>query len=151
MQIAVALLEKLQKRYLLKYVVVRNASLSPNAMVEEKEISKMKFQVLAERLFKLKWVTADETDDTKLQYEEFEKKIEKFATFSKSTDDLDLFPGKFLHKNQKYISFWRVCGNIFVFSHSQSTIERGFSVNKQLLVENLQEKSFYLNKLYMTT
>ena len=70
------------------------------------------------------------------------KKIEKFATFSKSTDDLDLFPGKFLHKNQKYISFWRVCGNIFVFSHSQSTIERGFSVNKQLLVENLQEKSF---------
>ena len=75
MQIAVAILEKLQKRCPLKYVVVRSASLSPNAMVEEKEISKMKFQVLAERLFKLKWVTADETDDAKLQYEEFEKKL----------------------------------------------------------------------------
>ena len=28
------------------------------------------------------------------------------------------------------------------FSHGQSAIERGFSINKQLLVENLQEKSF---------
>ena len=27
------------------------------------------------------------------------------------------------------------------FSHSQSVIERGFSINKHLLVENLQEKS----------
>ena len=35
-------------------------------MVEEKERSKMTFQVLAKRLFQLKWVTADEADDAKL-------------------------------------------------------------------------------------
>ena len=53
-------------------MVVRNASsLSPDAMAEEKQASKMKFRVLAERLFKLKWSTADETDDAKLQYKEF--------------------------------------------------------------------------------
>ena len=66
---------------------------------------------------------------------------EKFATFDIYTDALHLLLGEFLHKNQKYNSFWRVCGNIFVFSHGQSAIERGFSINKQLLVDNLQEKS----------
>ena len=66
---------------------------------------------------------------------------EKFATFDIYTDALRLLLGEFLHKNQKYSSFWRVCGSIFVFSHGQSAIERGFSVNKQLLVDNLQEKS----------
>ena len=30
---------------------------------------------------------------------------------------------------------------VFVLSHGQSSIERGFSINKQLLVENLKEKS----------
>ena len=58
MEVVVALLQKLQERCSLKYVVIRNSSfLSPNAMFEEKEISTMKFQVLAERLFKLKWLT----------------------------------------------------------------------------------------------
>ena len=31
----------------------------------------MKFQVLAERLCKLKWLTAHETDDADLQYDDF--------------------------------------------------------------------------------
>ena len=72
MQIVVALLQKLQERCPLKYAAVRKASfLAPNAMVEEKEISKMKFQVLAERFFKLMWLTAHEADDADLQYDEF--------------------------------------------------------------------------------
>ena len=67
---------------------------------------------------------------------------EKFTTFNISADAVDFFLDEFLHKNQKYISFWRVCG-IVVFSHGQSAIERGFSINKQLLYENLQEKPLF--------
>ena len=66
---------------------------------------------------------------------------EKFATFDKSIDAVDRFLGEFLQKNQNYISFWRVYGIIFVICHGESAIERWFSVNKQLLVENVQEKS----------
>ena len=40
-------------------------------MVEEKDLSKMKFQGLVERLCKLKWLTADEADDAKQQFDEF--------------------------------------------------------------------------------
>ena len=68
---------------------------------------------------------------------------ETFSTFNKSADAVNLFLGEFLHKNQKYISFWRVCG-IVVFSHGQSAIERGFSNNKQFLYENLRKKNPYL-------
>ena len=94
-------------------------------MVEEKEIPKMKFQVLAERLFKLKQLLAHEANDAYLQYDESvdsecSKHKEKFATFNKSTVVFDQFLGKFLHKNQKYISLWRVCGNnLYSFSWSK--------------------------------
>ena len=67
---------------------------------------------------------------------------ETFSTFNKSADAVNLFLGEFLHKNQKYISFWRVCG-IVVFFHGQSATERGFSNNKQFLYENLQEKPLF--------
>ena len=94
-----------------------SSSLSPNVMVKEKEI--IKFQVLAERFFKLMWLTAHGTDDADLQYDEFidsqcSKYREKFVTFNKSTDAIDLLLDEFLDKNQIYISFWRRCGIIFV-------------------------------------
>lgn len=67
---------------------------------------RMKFQVLAERLFKLKWLTAHETDDADLQYDEVVhsecfKHREKFAPFSKSSLMLLIyFLGSFSTKNK---------------------------------------------------
>ena len=145
--VVVLLIQKLQERCPLKYSIVRNSSaLSPKSMVEEKQLSKMKFQGLVERLCKLKWLNADEADDAKRQYDEFvdtecPKHQEKFASFDKSCDSVDVFLSNFLHKNQAYKVFWKVCSIIFVLSHGQSAVERGFSVNKELLLENLQEKS----------
>ena len=51
------------------------------------------------------------------------------------------FPTSFTKLFWKYKVFWKVCSIIFVLSHGQSAVERGFSINKELLVENLQEKS----------
>ena len=65
MQFLKALFQKLQKRCPVKYAVVRNASLS------RKKKSNIKFPVFAERLFKLKWLTAHEADDADLQHYEF--------------------------------------------------------------------------------
>ena len=152
-QIIIALLQKLQERCPLKYSIVRNASsLSPNEMVQNKEISTLKFKALAERLSKLKWLSTDEADDAKQQYDEFVgsecvKFREKFESFNELSDSVDKFLGVYLHKNQKYSALWKVCAIIFVLSHGQSAIERGFSVNKQLLVENLQEKSLISQRI----
>ena len=35
---------------------------------------------------------------------------------------------------------WKVLGIIFILSRGQAAVEREFSVNSKLLVENLQEK-----------
>ena len=65
-QLIIVFIQKLQERCPLKYSIVRNSSaLSPDLVVEEKELSKMKFQGLVERLCKPKWVNVDEADDGK--------------------------------------------------------------------------------------
>ena len=71
-QVIIVLIQKLQERCPLKYSIVRNSSsLSPNSMVEEKKLSKTNFQGLVEWLCKLKWLTTDEADDAKQQFDEF--------------------------------------------------------------------------------
>ena len=139
-QVIISLIQKLKERCPLKHSIVRNSSaLSPNSMVEEK------FQGLVEQLCKLKWLTADEADDAKQQFDEFvntecPKHWEKFASFDKLSDAVNVFLSNFIHKIPKYKVFWKVCSVIFLLSHDQSTVERGFSINKEFLVENLQEK-----------
>ena len=121
-------------------------------MVEEKKLSKMKFQGLVERLCKLKWLTTDEADDAKQQFDEFvdiecPKHREQFASFDKLSDAADVFLSKFLHKIPKYKVFWKACSIIFVLSYGQSAVERGFSINKELLVDNLQGKSLVSQRM----
>ena len=79
------------------------------------------------------------------------KHREKFASFDKLSDAADVFLSKFLHKIPKYKVFWKVCSIIFVLSYGQSAVERGFSINKDLLVDNLQEKSLVSQRRYTTT
>ena len=50
---------------------------------------------------------------------------------------LDKFYGEFLCKNQQYKSMWKVFIFIFTLSHGQSQFERGFSINKEIVIENL--------------
>ena len=72
---------------------------------------------------------------------------EKFASFDKLYDAGDVFLSNFLHKIPKYKVIWKVCSIIFVLSHGQSAVERGFSINKELLVENLQAKSLVSQRM----
>ena len=111
----------------------------------------MKFQGLVERLCKLKWLTTDKANDAKQQFDEFldiecPKHREKFASFDKFSDAANVFLSKFLHKIPKYKVFWNACSIIFVLSHGQSAVERGFSI-KELLVDNLQEKSLVSQRM----
>ena len=46
-----------------------------------------------------------------------------------------------MHGNTKFRKCWDVFKLVFTLSHGQASIEKGFSVNKELLVENLQQLS----------
>ena len=85
-------------------------------------------------------------EGTKLQHVRFlslicKKSRDKFLKFKWKENRLDEFMGIYLHRNEKYQHFWYVCKAIFVSSYGQSSVERGFSVNKDLLVENLNQQT----------
>ena len=136
------LIEKLQERNSLKYSIVRNsASLSPVEMVQNKEECPLKFKRLVEKLFDMKWISAVDADNSKLQHEEFLSEYKH----CKKNSRLDKFLGLYIDR-RKFDKLWNICKLTF-------TLSRGFSVNKEILVENLQQKSLISQKMvydYMT-
>ena len=63
------------------------------------------------------------------------------TSFNVSKQRLDKFYGEFLHKNQQYKSMWKVFIFIFTLSHRQSQVDRDFSINKKIVIENLHSSS----------
>ena len=61
--------------------------------------------------------------------------------FNYLTDHLDDFFGPYLADEKEYVSLWYVSKIVVILSHGQSSIERGFTINKEILDNNLQEKS----------
>ena len=52
-----------------------------------------------------------------------------------------------MHDNSKFNCCWEVFKLIFILSHGQAFEERGFSVNKELLTENLEEVSIVSQRI----
>ncbi|GBN30103.1 hypothetical protein AVEN_85793-1 [Araneus ventricosus] len=47
----------------------------------------------------------------------------------------------YCQREKKWEDLWQVVKLCFIFSHGNASVERGFSVNKTMLVENLKEQS----------
>ena len=62
-----------------------------------------------------------------------------------NTDSLDEFYWNYI-KDAKHAKAWDVFRIIFTHLHCQAAVERGFSVNSKLLVENLQEKTLVVSR-----
>ena len=143
----ISVLKKLNERSPLNFAIVRNASsLMPQQMIKDKEASIIRFKSLAEKLSKLKLLSSDQCDKAKEQYEEFVddecvKYRETFSKFDHVVDSLDKFLGVYLHKVPKYECLWIVCKIVFVLSHGQAAIERGYSVNEKMLDDNMKSLS----------
>jgi hypothetical protein len=67
--------------------------------------------------------------------------------FDQYKDRVDSFLGLYLHNCVKFSSIWKVCKITFTLSHGQAAVERGFSVNKEVLVENLEQLSLVSQRL----
>ena len=69
------------------------------------------------------------------------KNREKFEGFNSNNSCIETFLAEFIVRSEEFKWFWSICKIIFTLSHGQSQVERGFNVNKEILVENLQEES----------
>ncbi|XP_014675867.1 PREDICTED: uncharacterized protein LOC106815856 [Priapulus caudatus] len=145
------MLEKLP----LKHSLVRNAScLAPSEMVHNRDecIARMSYmlQVLAEK----KQISYDDCDVVKSQYVSFldvqvARYSSSFAEFRPEADEsrVETFLYKHLHQKTEYSKLWQAMKIVLLLSHGQASVERGFSVNKQVAADNLQEETFVARRL----
>ena len=64
----------------------------------------------------------------------------KFSNFNFSTDRLDELFSTYMNADP-YQKLFKVLQLLLVLSHGEASVERGFSVNKELEVENLANQS----------
>ena len=52
-----------------------------------------------------------------------------------------------MQDNADYVNLWKVCRIIFVLSHDQADVERGFIMNGEMLVENMKKLSLISQRI----
>ena len=127
--------------------IVRNAAcLSPSQMIRNTDHIIARAKRLIQSLYELNLLSAAEADQAKQEYLKFMSSVvvtdkEKFLSFDQDKDRLDSFFGSLMQANADLFNLWKVCRIIFVLSHGQADVERGFNINGELLVENMKELS----------
>ncbi|TRY58840.1 hypothetical protein DNTS_006721 [Danionella cerebrum] len=73
-----------------------------------------------------------------------ECRSEEFVSFSPMQKRLDVFLRSFLNNYTELLAF---CQKLLILSHGQATVERGFSVNKEIETGNMQEDTLVAQRL----
>ena len=110
------------------------------------------FRAFVNILFRKKRLIAKPLDNCKQQHDEFLEDIQfkhKKNSLKSNylTDRLDDFLCPYLADEKKYENLWYLCEIVMILSHEQSSIESGFSINKEILDNNLLEKSLRSQRL----
>ena len=140
-------LTKLSERTPLRFSIIRHASaIVPGNMVHVSEICSKRFSNLTDRLYSLNKIKASVADSAKGQFDELLKSVKfeyktEFLKFDYKKDRLDVFLGSYISGEKKFCDLWFICKTLFILSHGQSFTERGFSVNREVLDDNMKELS----------
>ena len=107
---------------------------------------------LIQSLCELNLLSAAEGDQAKQEYLKFMSSVavsdkEKFLSLDQAKDRLVSFFGSLMQANADLFNLWKVCRIIFVLSHGQADVERGFNINGELLVENMKELSLISQRI----
>ena len=143
----VAVVSKIFERSPLNYKIVRAIScFVPGGIVNSRSLSEKKFECVTGILFDREWVSAAVADKAKVQFSSLcfkasDEWLELFNRFDWNKDRLDVFYYNIIGSKQEFCELWAVCQMIFILSHGNASVESGFSVNGDILVENLKETS----------
>ena len=110
------------------------------------------FCKLVEKFYDGKWISSKAADKAKKEYDSLLKSAHSqlkdiFLTFNQKEDRVDSFYASIMSVNASFKSCWEIFKIVFTLSHGQVSVERGFSINKELLVENLEEESVVCQRM----
>lgn len=148
-----AMSAKIVERSPLKYNLVKFASsVTPISVLKGGTVDEQNFSGLVEKLYTSNNINATVADVAKVQYSALTRLAAtemktSFETFTVTTDRLDAFYYNVLDNKPDFAEIWQVMKLIFVLSHGNAAVESGFSVNGDMLVENLHEASLVAQRM----
>ena len=140
--------EKIVERSPLKYSILRGmVTLAPRYIVSHPDSASTKFGRVLQRLDDLHWYSHAQCDTILGQYREVAATLHRdmmvdCESFNEAVTRLDTFyTDHDFHRKQQFAELWHVFLMLFTLSHGQASVERGFSVNKDVLAPNLTKES----------
>ena len=136
----------MEKSPLKSRIVQYAVCFDPFYIVKNQDKSIRGFGLLSEKRLSLKQLPSSKhVEEAKEQYKIFVKDVqtthfEKFEAFEIFQQRADKFLNSFL-SDKTFCQVYDILKIICTFCHGQSSIERRFNINKERLVENLQEES----------
>ena len=148
----IAILKKLVLKCPLSYSLVRNmVALDPREMATNPNSCREKFKKIQTVPVNSNKVRDENCDNVLQQYSNFLDRVpvigsEIFSSFNPNVHRVDEFFSTYM-SGENYVALFDIVKILLVFSHGQSSVERGFSVNKEIEVENLHEHSLVAQRI----
>lgn len=146
------LITKLQDKSPLKYPIVTAAQfVAPQEIMLQ---NSTKLPALLKCLEESKRISTAECDEAKQQHQLFVREIvaprkDEFVSYDNTNENtrIDSFYQNMIGMNKLFNVLYKIIRLTLILSHGQATVERGFSVNKELSFPNLTEKSFVAQRV----
>ncbi|MCK5814301.1 MAG: hypothetical protein KAH03_08580, partial [Cocleimonas sp.] len=151
------LLQKVLAKAPIKYTLVRNLSwLDPCKMVSLDEKDRTRASKHLEQTLHIMCdagrVKSENCDAVKRQLTKLCDDVlasdsEAFRSFDYKSDRVDQLLHAHLSEKKEFTELWEVTQQVLLLSHSQATVERGFSIHKQTTIDNLKKESLVARRL----
>ena len=145
------IVQKLLVKNPLKYPLVRNVvCLSPAYICTSKSKSANRFRRILEIMTAANHVAEQDCDKLEDQFTEFlghASRRSDFKEFDYRKDRLDQLYFQCLNGCEQWGELWNVIRKLLLLSHGQASVERGFSVNRQTMDQNLSAEGLVARRL----
>ena len=148
----IAVVMKLILKCSLFYSLVRNmVVLDPREMVVNPNICRAKFKKILTVLINSNKLMGENCDSVFQEYSNFLDSVpiigsDMFSSFNPNVHRVDDFFSTHMTGNN-YAALFGIVKILLVLSHGLASVERGFSVNKEIEVENLHEHSLVAQRI----
>lgn len=148
----IKMVSKLFEKAAVKYPLVRSLSVLDPRVLLDKESSVQKFTTTLRLLVETKRIQEKCCDDVLREFGHFfdhnlMSASDSFRKLSPQSDRLDEFYHDLLSNKAEFCHLWEAIRLVLILSHGQASVERGFSINKEMMVENLKEHSLIAQRI----
>jgi len=138
--------EKLCDKTALNYQLTRNLKFLYLRCITDRETNRKQLKVVIGLLVQCNRARESEADDILRQYGEYIEAMLKdhsaqFLNFKPQSDRLDTLFFQTMAEKEQYNKLWEVARMLLILSHGQAQVERGFSINRQMEQDNMDEET----------